>query len=242
MAGTYEPGDYVKVEFPDETTGIGEWMWVRIRSHAGCELSGLREPGLDDDAARLLAQKTVTVTAPALGCGTLFKIESTGLMTVEHVFRQTDGEFPLFLAIDPSDNLYGATLKGGDAGLGEVFKFDSQGNFSIIHGFSGADGEFPGGLAVSNGKILGTVGAGGDLSACVANTKGCGVVFEMNPDGSNFRLLHTFEDSPDGAFPYIFLATDRSGRVYGTTTEGGQIGISDICQSLGCGTLYALTP
>lgn len=27
---TYEPGDYVKVEFPDEATGIGEWMWVRV--------------------------------------------------------------------------------------------------------------------------------------------------------------------------------------------------------------------
>jgi hypothetical protein len=30
MTGTYEPGDYVKVEFPDTTTGIGEWMWVRV--------------------------------------------------------------------------------------------------------------------------------------------------------------------------------------------------------------------
>ena len=27
---TYAHGDYVKVEFPDETTGIGEWMWVRV--------------------------------------------------------------------------------------------------------------------------------------------------------------------------------------------------------------------
>jgi hypothetical protein len=26
---SYEPGDYVKVEFPDEGTGIGERMWVR---------------------------------------------------------------------------------------------------------------------------------------------------------------------------------------------------------------------
>jgi hypothetical protein len=26
----YEKGDYIKVEFPDETTGIGEWMWVRV--------------------------------------------------------------------------------------------------------------------------------------------------------------------------------------------------------------------
>ena len=29
---TYEPGDFVKAEFSDETTGIGEWMWVRVRS------------------------------------------------------------------------------------------------------------------------------------------------------------------------------------------------------------------
>jgi hypothetical protein len=27
---TYERGDYVKIEFPDETTGISEWMWVRV--------------------------------------------------------------------------------------------------------------------------------------------------------------------------------------------------------------------
>jgi hypothetical protein len=26
----YERGDYVKVEFPDEVTGVGEWMWVRV--------------------------------------------------------------------------------------------------------------------------------------------------------------------------------------------------------------------
>jgi hypothetical protein len=31
-AQPYQPGDYVKVEeFPDEATGIGEWMWVRVR-------------------------------------------------------------------------------------------------------------------------------------------------------------------------------------------------------------------
>jgi uncharacterized protein YegJ (DUF2314 family) len=26
----YKSGDYVKVEFPDEVTGVGEWMWVRV--------------------------------------------------------------------------------------------------------------------------------------------------------------------------------------------------------------------
>lgn len=27
---TYKRGDYVKVEFPDNTTGVGEWMWLRV--------------------------------------------------------------------------------------------------------------------------------------------------------------------------------------------------------------------
>ena len=26
----YEHGDYIKVEFSDETTGVAEWMWVRV--------------------------------------------------------------------------------------------------------------------------------------------------------------------------------------------------------------------
>jgi len=28
---TYEPGDFIKVEFADETTRVGEWMWVQVR-------------------------------------------------------------------------------------------------------------------------------------------------------------------------------------------------------------------
>lgn len=27
----YEHGDYVKIEFPDEATGVGEYMWVRVQ-------------------------------------------------------------------------------------------------------------------------------------------------------------------------------------------------------------------
>ena len=26
----YERGDYIKVEFSDEATGVGEWMWVCV--------------------------------------------------------------------------------------------------------------------------------------------------------------------------------------------------------------------
>jgi DNA mismatch endonuclease (patch repair protein) len=30
MGFRYAPGDYVKVEFSEDATGIGEWMWVRV--------------------------------------------------------------------------------------------------------------------------------------------------------------------------------------------------------------------
>jgi hypothetical protein len=29
---TYERGDFIKVEFENDVTGIGEWMWVRVQS------------------------------------------------------------------------------------------------------------------------------------------------------------------------------------------------------------------
>jgi len=31
-APRYESGDYVKVEFPDKSTGVSEWMWVRVET------------------------------------------------------------------------------------------------------------------------------------------------------------------------------------------------------------------
>ena len=180
--------------------------------------------------------------APAPGCGTLFRLDATGKFNVLHVFKKTDGAFPVFLTIDESDNLYGTTLNGGASGFGEVFKFDNQGNFSVIHSFSGADGEFPGGVVASNGKVFGSVGAGGDFSLCPGTPEGCGVTFEMDSDGGNFQLLHVFQDSSDGAYPYIFLGVDSIDRLYGTTTAGGAVGDSQVCGGVGCGTLYVVSP
>lgn len=28
---TYAEGDFIKVEFADQLTGVGEWLWVRVR-------------------------------------------------------------------------------------------------------------------------------------------------------------------------------------------------------------------
>ena len=37
----YERGDYVKVEFPDETTGVGEWMWMIVDHCEERKVAGL---------------------------------------------------------------------------------------------------------------------------------------------------------------------------------------------------------
>jgi|SRR5580692_6343639 hypothetical protein len=30
VMASYDPGDFIKVEFPDAASGIGEWMWIRV--------------------------------------------------------------------------------------------------------------------------------------------------------------------------------------------------------------------
>src|SRR6266852_6299094 len=48
-----------------------------------------------------------------------------------------------------------------------------------------------------------------------------------------FTVLHSFTNSPDGAFPFAGLLRDAAGNLYGTTLRGG---------SLGSGTVFKLDP
>ena len=38
----YQAGDYIKVEFPDDVTRVGERMWVRVQSCDAARSSGVR--------------------------------------------------------------------------------------------------------------------------------------------------------------------------------------------------------
>jgi uncharacterized repeat protein (TIGR03803 family) len=178
---------------------------------------------------------------PAPGCGTIFKLDPAGKLTVLHRFKETDGKFPIEVTIDERGNLFGVTFKGGASDLGEVFELNTHGKFSVLHSFSGTDGELPGGLVVTKGKILGTVAAGGDLSKC-GTPPGCGTIFEMDANGGNYKVLHTFENSPDGALPSIFMTLDSAGNLYGGTGQGGTVGNNSVCLGVGCGTVFKLTP
>jgi uncharacterized repeat protein (TIGR03803 family) len=83
------------------------------------------------------------------GCGTVFKIDSTGKQTVLHAFAGIpDGMYPIGNLIeDAKGNFYGTTGNGGGLcgiGCGTVFRVDATGKESAIYRFSGSsDGNSP---------------------------------------------------------------------------------------------------
>jgi uncharacterized repeat protein (TIGR03803 family) len=69
-----------------------------------------------------------------------------------------------------------------------------------------------------------------------------GTLFKISKSGSGFQLLHMFcaSDCSDGAWPdSLILGSD--GNFYGTTTAGGSFQGQN-CQSVGCGTIFRMSP
>ncbi|HEY6578222.1 MAG TPA: choice-of-anchor tandem repeat GloVer-containing protein [Rhizomicrobium sp.] len=135
-----------------------------------------------------------------------------------------DGDDPQAgLIRDAQGDLYGTSFSGGVSryGNGTVFRLAPDGTETVLHSFSdGADGEYPGGPLIMDGagNLYGVTEEGGLSDGC--NSFGCGVVFEMAPDGEETEL-YTFSGGTDGAFPYGALLADGKGDFYGTTNGGG---------------------
>jgi uncharacterized repeat protein (TIGR03803 family) len=98
------------------------------------------------------------------GCGTIFRMSSTGKFTTLHVFNGSDGANPFAGLVQGSDgNFYGTTEEGGDYGFGTVFKITANGTLTILHSFNNTDGAYPiGGLVqATDGSFYGTTSFGG---------------------------------------------------------------------------------
>lgn len=168
--------------------------------------------------------------------GTIFKITSAGNFTTLYNFCSqpacADGTSPdyaaLILGVD--GNFYGTTAGGGTSGKGTVFKISPNGTLTTLYSFSGSpDGELPIAALIqgTNGKLYGTTYQGGAFEN--------GIVFEVTPSG-NESVLYNFCSQPncvDGAWPEAALIQASNGNFYGTTLQGGNIGV---------GTIYQLTP
>ena len=148
------------------------------------------------------------------GCGTVFKIDPSGVFTILHTFAQEpDGSNPTGAPYrDGAGNLYGVTYYGGN-GYGTIYKIDPQGNETVLHNFAGPEGANPVGPLVPDGKghLYGIASIGGAV--------GYGTIFRMSGNG-NVAVVHNFAFS-DGSGPSGSLLMDPLGNIYGTTIFGG---------------------
>jgi len=176
-----------------------------------------------------------TAFGGSIGWGTVFELTTSGAIKVLYSFANSkDGSQPhSSVVLDAAGNIYGTTQNGGfngnqqcDGGCGVVFKVSPSGQESVLHSFTSVpDGAFPlAGLYLdSHGNLYGTTQQGGT---------GVGTVFELTTSGKEYRVLHSFTDGSDGAFPAAMLVADSAGRLYGTCEDGG----------VGAGTVFQITP
>lgn len=175
------------------------------------------------------------------GCGTVFKVDSTGKESVLYAFTGgADGRNPeAGLVRDAAGNLYGTTSTGGDLscrtyhpGCGVVFEVDTAGKETVLHAFTDADGDYPvsGLIRDKAGNLYGVTYDGG------ASDKG--VVFEVDPSG-NETVLYSFAGTTDGGLPSGRLARDAAGNLYGVASVGGDS--SCYSEENGCGVVFKLS-
>jgi len=157
------------------------------------------------------------------GCGTVFKLDNKGTLTVLHAFTGgTDGGQPKAgLVRDNAGNLYGTTTTGGDlncgygSGCGLVFKVDESGAETVLHAFTGkSDGAGPGGELIRDkaGNLYGVTESGGSSNY--------GTVFKLDSSGKE-TILYNFTGVSSGEYPVGRLARDTHGNLYGATNSGG---------------------
>jgi len=150
------------------------------------------------------------------GCGTVFKITTSGTFTTIHNFDAT-GSYPtspLFLATD--GNYYGTTAAGGDTslvcsqfGCGTVFTMTPAGALTTLHNFDSTDGMTPdaGLVQATNGILYGTTSTGGTSRAC--DSAPCGTIFSL--DMGLGKFVETVPASGKTGAKVIILGSNLTG-------------------------------
>jgi uncharacterized repeat protein (TIGR03803 family) len=159
------------------------------------------------------------------GCGTVFKMSTSGDEQVLYPFTAQDGtQGPMTGLLAFNGTLYGTTRLGGSTsgsgcglGCGSVFQVSRSGTESLLYAFQGGtDGAFPeSNLTALNGTLFGTTFYGGNCKGLC----GRGNVFAITTSGKE-RVIYSFKGRQDGENPAAGL-TYLGGAFYGTTLRSG---------------------
>jgi uncharacterized repeat protein (TIGR03803 family) len=170
------------------------------------------------------------------GCGVVFKLSGTKETVLYRFTGGGDGAWPWpGVIMGAAGALYGTTNSGGAAGGGVAFKVVGK-KETVLHSFCSEnnckDGTYltSGLIMDAKGDLYGTAAYGGDVNC--DDPYGCAVVFKLA--GEKETVLYSFKGPPDGANPSAAVLMDASGKLYGTTTNGGE--------SYNAGTVFELSP
>jgi uncharacterized repeat protein (TIGR03803 family) len=169
---------------------------------------------------------TSAVVAAGIGCGTLWKIDTSGKFSVLVTFTgSANGAAPAFLAYH-GGKLYGTTKGGGAYDQGVLYSVETTGKkFTILHAFNGTDGCIP------YKPVWDTAGDLVDSARCGANNTG--EIFKITPGGA-FSVLYSA--AGDSGFP---------GRVVAGPNDSAYALLPDpscATGATGCGLLNRINP
>jgi len=151
--------------------------------------------------------------------GTVFKLNTDGsaFSVLQDLTFSTGGYSQARLLPGSDGALYGTASEGGSFEGGTLFKLNTDGiNFTVLRNLHPtAEGTFPiaGLIEGSDGKLYGTTPRGG--------TYDWGTVFEINPDGTGYRVLKHFDYATTGGFLAAGLIQGSDGALYGAAAYGG---------------------
>jgi uncharacterized repeat protein (TIGR03803 family) len=140
-------------------------------------------------------------------------------------FTGLNGAGPLGSLIYDGTFLYGMTSGGGTnscsssgSSCGVIFKIKPDGtDYSKLLDFGSGNGSDPRGSLFSDGTFLyGMTRAGGTNNSC-NDPYGCGVIFKIKPDGTEYSKLFDFDGTTNGGYPCGSLISDGT-FLYGMTT------------------------
>lgn len=216
----------------------GRWDQSVIHEFNGADGVGPGGPVVFDALGNLYG---MTAIGGEFGLGVVYQLvpDASGDWALNVIHNFTGGDDGSSgsagrLLIDENRTIYGVATVGGTYGVGVVFKLTpvDRGPWAqtALHAFKGEpQGALPYGGLVRDafGNFYGTTYYGG--------TEGDGTVFKLAFANGNWyaRVLHSFLDGGDGAYPIGYLVFGPGGRLYGTTSEGGAAGI---------GTVFMLAP